>query len=282
MVSRIFTGLARFRVTAAYTAVLVTVAGTLSTLGPQVQKNVIAYTSTNLYNLQRGHLGTLAGSAFVTDGGQIYIWLPGLVCLLALAEWFWRGRRLVVAFTLGHVGATLIVAVWLAVATYVGWLPKSVTLASDVGVSYGAAGVLGALTAEVPPRLRPGWMGWWLVVGMLIAASGRDFTAIGHVLALTLGVLLAMRFRADTRWTPTQLVLLAIGVVFGYVMLAGSSRMTTPIVGVAAALIAVTAWWGARRWGRRRIHEPLAEFEAATPACPGRYVVGLSSCGAAR
>jgi hypothetical protein len=258
VVSRIFTGLARLRVTAAYAAVLVTVAGTLSMLGPQVQKSVIGHMSTNLYNLQRGHLGTLVGSALVTDGGPIYIWLPGLVCLLALAEWFWRGKRLVMAFALGHVGATLIVAVWLAVATYVGWLPKSVTLASDVGVSYGAAGVLGALTAAIPPRLRPGWIGWWLAVGMFTAASGQDFTPIGHALALTLGVLLAMRFRAATRWTPTQLALLAVGVVFGYMMLAGSSGMTTPIVGVAGALITLTVWWVARRWGRRRIPEPLA------------------------
>jgi len=161
------------------------------------------------------------------------------------------------AFALGHVGATLIVAVWLAVATYVGWLPKSVTIASDVGMSYGAAGVLGALTAAIPPRLRPAWSGWWLAVGMLNAAPGHDFTAIGHALALTLGVLLATRFQAATRWTPTQLVLLAVSVVFGYGMLAGSSPLTASIVGVAGALIALTAHWIARRWGRRRIHEPL-------------------------
>jgi hypothetical protein len=253
-----FTGLARLRVTAAYAAVLVAVAGTLSMLGPQVQKSVIAHTSTNLYNLERGHLGTLVGSAFVTDGDQIYVWLPGLVCLLALAERVWRGRRLVTAFALGHVGATLIVAVWLAAATYVGWLPKSVTLASDVGVSYGAAGVLGALTAAIPPRLRPAWIGWWLAIGVLIAAPGKDFTAIGHALGLTLGVLLATRFHAATRWTPTQLVLLAVSVVFGYGMLSGSSPLTAPIVGVAGALIALAAQWIPGRWGRQRIHEPAA------------------------
>jgi hypothetical protein len=258
VVSRMFTGLVRLRVTAGYAAVLVAVAGTLWMLGPQVQKSVIAHMSTNLYNLQRGHLGTLVGSAFVTDGRQIYVWLPGLVCLLALAEWLWRGRRLVMAFALGHVGATLIVAVWLAVAIHVGWLPKSVTLASDVGVSYGAAGVLGALTAAIPPRLRPAWIGWWLAVGVLIAAPGQDFTAIGHALALTLGVLLATRFHAATRWTPTQLVLLAVSVVFGYGMLAGSSPLTAPIVGVAGALIALTAQWIARRWGSRRIRERVA------------------------
>jgi len=258
VVSSMFTGVVRLRVTAAYAALLVAVAGTLSMLGPQAQKSVIAHMSTNLYNLQRGHLGTLVGSAFVTDDVQIYVWLPGLVCLLALAELFWRGRRLVMAFALGHVGATLIVALWLAVATHVGWLPKSVTLASDVGVSYGAAGVLGALTAAVTPRLRPAWIGWWLAIGLLIATSGQDFTAIGHALALTLGVLLATRFHAATRWTPTQLALLAVSVVFGCVMLVGSSPMTAPIIGVVGALIALTAQWIAWRWRHRRIHEPVA------------------------
>src|ERR1700730_6571383 len=150
VVSRMFTGLVRLRVTAGYAAVLVAVAGTLWMLGPQVQKSVIAHMSTNLYNLQRGHLGTLVGSAFVTDGRQIYVWLPGLVCLLALAQ--------------GQVGATLIVAVWLAVAIHVGWLPKSVTLARDVGVSYGAAGVLGALTAAIPARQGSPWIGWGVAV----------------------------------------------------------------------------------------------------------------------
>jgi hypothetical protein len=258
VVSRMMTGVVGLRVTAAYAAVLVAVAGTLSMFGPRVQKSVIAHMSTNLYNLERGHLGTLVGSAFVTEGGQIYIWLPGLLCLLALAEWFWRGRRLVMTFALGHVGATLIVAVWLAVATYVGWLPKSVTLASDVGVSYGAASVLGALTAAIPAGLRPAWIGWWLGVGLLIAASRQDFTAIGHALALTLGVLLSMRFHAAARWAPTQLVLLAVSVVFGYAMLVGSAPMTAPIVGVAGVLIALTAQWIARRSGRRRIHESVA------------------------
>jgi hypothetical protein len=73
-------------------------------------------------------------------------------------------------------------------------------------------------------------------MGLLIAASGQDFTAIGHALALTLGVMLSMRFHAAARWVPTQLVLLAVSVVFGYVMLVGSSPMTAPIVGGAGAV----------------------------------------------
>ena len=60
----------------------------------------------------------------------------------ALAELFWRSGRLILAFGLGHVGATLIVAVGLAAAIRFGWLPISVAHASDVGMSYGAVAVL--------------------------------------------------------------------------------------------------------------------------------------------
>jgi len=263
VVSRMFTGLVRLRVTAGYAAVLVAVAGTLWMLGPQVQKSVIAHMSTNLYNLQRGHLGTLVGSAFVTDGRQIYVWLPGLVCLLALAEWLWRGRRLVMAFALGHVGATLIVAVWLAVAIHVGWLPKSVTLARDVGVSYGAAGVLGALTAAIPPRLRPAWIGWWLSVGLLMVCVGSDFANTGHFVALLLGILLSIRFGTVTRWTRARVVLLVVSVSFGYLVVVntGLSLVVVPIVGVAGAL---AAHWVAGRWRARRVQTALAVALPAT------------------
>jgi hypothetical protein len=114
-----------------------------------------------------------------------------------------------------------------------------------------------------------------LAVAVLIAASGHDFTAIGHALALTLGVLLAMRFRADTRWTPTQLVVLAVGVVFGYVMLAGSSRMTAPIVGVAGALIALTSRWVVRRWG-----PAVLSWRSATPGLVSAMIMRGRSAAA--
>ena len=108
-------------------------------LGPQVQDRVISHVSTNLHNLSHGHIGTLLGSAFVIDAGPIYVWLPGLVCLLALAELMWGSGRLVVAFAVGHVGATLLVAAGLTAAVELGWLPLSVSRATDVGMSYGAA-----------------------------------------------------------------------------------------------------------------------------------------------
>ena len=143
--------------------------------------------STNLHNLAHGHLSTLVGSAFVEDGGDVFVWLPGLVCLLALGELIWRSRGLLIAFVVGHVGATLLVAVGLVAAVEAGWLPTSVARASDVGVSYGAVCVLGALTASIPSRWRAVWIGWWLGIGVA-AALGTDFTPFGHILALLLGL----------------------------------------------------------------------------------------------
>ena len=232
--------LAPVRVTVAYAIVLCIVGVTVPALGPRAQATVVSQMSTNLHNLARGRLGTLIGSAFITDGDDLYAWLPGLVCLLALGELFWRGGRLVVAFALGHIGATVLVAVGLAVAVEARWLPMSIARADDVGISYGAAAVLGALTSVVPRRWRPAWVGWWSGIALL-AASGADFTAVGHAVALTLGMGLSVRLRPDARWTPLRGVLLAVAVAFGYVTLTGASPLAAPAGGLAGLLTALAA-----------------------------------------
>ncbi len=196
MLLRLLARLARVRVTVAYAVIVTCVTVALYALGPQVQDRVIRHASTNLHNLSHGHLGTLLGSAFVIDAGPIYVWLPGLVCLLALAELMWRSGRLVVAFAAGHIGATLLVAVGLTAAVELGWLPLSVSRATDVGMSYGAAAVLGALTAAIPRRWRPAWIGWLLAVGVAVVAVGRDFTDVGHAVALALGMLVVDAVRS--------------------------------------------------------------------------------------
>ena len=251
MLSRVLSRLSLVRVTVGYSAMLVAIATTLLVLGPRVEDAVVSHMSTNLHNLARGHFATLIGSIFVTSNGFIYVWLPGLICLLALAELFWRSGRLILAFGLGHVGATLIVAVGLTAAIRFGWLPISVARASDVGMSYGAVAVLGALTTAIPARWRPGWIGWWLAVAVLAVFSGDDFTNAGHLVALMIGMSLSARFRVVVRWTPVRCVLLAIGAAFGYLVLANElSLVIAPIAGLLGALIVHGA---AHRWRSRRV-----------------------------
>jgi len=237
--ARTLSGVAALRVTMAYALALVAVSAALTALGPHTRDAVVSRMSTNLHNLAHGRLSTLVGSAFVEDGGDVFVWLPGLVCLLALGELIWRSRGLLIAFALGHVGATLLVAVGLVAAVEAGWLPTSVARASDVGVSYGAVCVLGALTTSIPSRWRAVWVGWWLGIGVA-AALGTDFTPFGHILALLLGMGLSYRLRPIARWTPIHMALLFGGVAFGYFLMSGPSTVA-PVGGLAGTLIALLA-----------------------------------------
>ena len=223
MVYAALSRLARLRVTVAYGAILVCVNTTLLALGPALQDRVIRHASTNLHNLSHGHLGTLFSSAFVVDAGPIAVWLPGLLCLLGLAELLWRSARLVVAFAVGHVGATVLVAIGLTAGVSWGWLPRTVARATDVGMSYGATAVLGALTPAIPRRWRALWVGWWLAVGAAVVAVGDDFTDVGHVVALVLGMVAATRFGRPAAWSPTRVAMLVVATSFGFLVLANSA-----------------------------------------------------------
>ena len=264
--SRILVSLSALRVTLAYCAALMVVAAVLLVLGPDAQNSVVARMSTNLHNLKQGHLDTLFGSAFVTDGDLIFASLPGLVCLLAVAELLLRGWRVVLAFLLGHVGATLIVAVGLAIAVHNGWLPTETARATDVGISYGVAAVLGALTAAIPNRWRPGWTGWWIATAVLVATVNKDFTSVGHTVALMLGVMLSWRFGSPARWTPTRLGLLAAGAWFGYLVIDGAAVPIAPVVGLVSAVSAVIAHRLVVRWrsAEHPAHQPRPADEVNT------------------
>jgi hypothetical protein len=249
VLSQVLSRLSLVRVTVGYAAMLVGVAATLSMLGPRVEDAVIGHMSTNLDNLARGQFATLIGSVFVTSSCFIYVWLPGRICLMALAELFWRSGRLILAFGLGHVGATLIVAGGVAAAIQFGWVPISVARASDVGMSYGAVAVLGALTSAIPASRRQVWIGWWLAVALLAAFAGDAFTNAGHLVALIIGMSLSVQFPVVARWTPMRCVLLATASAFGYLVLANELPVAlAPIAGLLGALI---GHWATHLWRGR-------------------------------
>jgi Rhomboid-like protein len=264
MVIGMLSRLARVRITLGYAFALTSVSVALVVLGPRARQHVIALASTNLHNLAHGHLATLFGSAFVTDAGPIWFWLPCLVCLLALAELIWRSGRLALVFVTGHIGTTLLVALGLTAAIEFGWLPLSISRASDVGVSYGAVAVLGALTAAIPRRWRPAWVGWWLPVGIASAALSADFTDVGHAIALALGMLASTRLAGPARWTPVRYALLAVGASFGFLMLAHGEWTT--LIGAAGGLLGAVAATGITRSRMARRRVPVAALAAAEPA----------------
>lgn len=222
MIDDILSRLAQVRFTAGYVAALGAVSTAILMLGPQEHERVIRHASTNLHNLAHGHLLTLLGSAFVVEAGPLYFWMPFLTCLLALVELHLRTIRLIVAFLVGHIGATLVVAAALAAAVTLGWLPLSITRASDVGMSYGALAALGALTATIPQRWRAAWIGWWVSASVAAGFVGGEFTNAGHTVAVILGVLVAARFRGPIRWTLVRCLMLAMSSGFGFLMLANT------------------------------------------------------------
>jgi hypothetical protein len=250
MVVSLLGGLARVRFTMAYAVIVTCITTTLLSLSPEMQNRIIRHASTNLHNLSHGRIGTLVGSAFVVDAGPIYAWLPGLVCLLAVAELLWRSGRLVLVFGLGHIGTTLLVALGLLAAVELGWLPMSVSRATDVGMSYGAAAVLGSLTAAIPSRWRPAWVGWWLAVAAAMAVTGTDFTDVGHALALLLGMAASTRFGHPGQWTRLRYGLLIVGAAFGYLVLSSTGLLVATAAGLAGAVVGEC-------WVRARIRHAL-------------------------
>jgi hypothetical protein len=220
MIHGILSRLARVRFTVGYMAALVTVSTVILLVDPRTHDLIIQRASTNLHNLSHGRLHTLLDSAFVVEAGPLYFWMPFLACLLALAELHLRSMRLMVAFLVGHVGATLVVVAALAAAIELGWMPVSIARASDVGMSYGALAVIGALTATIPRRLRPAWIGWWISAGLISGVVGGDFTNAGHAVAVVLGVLVASRLRRPVHWTLVRLFMLVNASGFGFLILA--------------------------------------------------------------
>lgn len=232
--------LARVQFTVGYVAVLLGVSCAILVLGPHWHDVLVQRASTNLHNLSHGHIGTLLGSALVVDAGPLYFWLPFLTCLLALAELHLRTIRLIVAFLVGHIGATLVVAAALAASVEFGWLPTSVAHASDVGMSYGALAVLGAMTAAIPARWRPAWIGFWIAAGTTSAIIGADFTDAGHTVAVILGVLVSARFRQPIHWTPVLSMMLVASAGFGFLVLAHhwGTMAAAPVTGALGAFVA--------------------------------------------
>jgi hypothetical protein len=261
MIGGIFNRLARVRFTVGYVAVLLAISCALLALGPHAHDVLVQRASTNLHNLARGHVGTLLGSALVVDAGPLYFWLPFLTCLLALAELHLRTIRLVVAFLVGHIGATLLVAAALAAAVEFGWMPVSITRASDVGMSYGALAVLGAMTAVIPQRWRAAWVGWWVAAGLASAIIGGDFTDAGHTIAVVLGVLVSARFQQPIRWTPVRFLMLAASSGFGFLMLAHhwGTMAAASSFGILGAVVAYTV---AQSFARRGALPLAADAQA--------------------
>lgn len=171
-------------------AVVVLALELLLLTAPDLRDRVVAQSSTNLVNLRSHPLTALASSAFVLSTPWSLTLLPLLVWGYGTVQrWFGRLSAVIVG-AVGHVGATLVVAVLLASGIAHGAVEHGVESAADVGVSYGLVAVGGVCLYLLPRR-------WRLPVAAVLVAGlaaalvlDQDFSDLGHSVALVIGIAL--------------------------------------------------------------------------------------------
>jgi hypothetical protein len=165
---------------------------TLALSPASLTASVVGRTSTNLANLRTHPIEALTTSVFVVpDLDGLWLVLAMLVALAYGQAWVGRFATIVV-LVIGHVGATLFVAILLITGLGAHLVPSSVIFADDVGVSYALVAILGWLTARVARRYRPWYV---LALAVYFVAPGLDdftFNDAGHATALVLGLSLAV------------------------------------------------------------------------------------------
>ena len=149
-----------------------------------------------------------------------------------------------------------------------GWLPWSITRASDVGMSYGALAVLGALTEAIPRLWRPAWVGWWVFAAMALRRRRWSIsTDAGHTVAVILGLLVSAQFRGPIHWTPVRFLMLLGSSGFGFLLLA---HHWGPMAAASAfGLLGAVAVHQLVRLTRARMAPSAASLVAARPVLTG-------------
>jgi hypothetical protein len=197
-----------------YLFVLLITTWVLRTSTVTLGKQLLWLHSTNLTHLRDDPLSVLVTSAFWLTGFEIVAWLVLFPLVLAPAEKWLGTVRAIVAFTVGHVGATLLTAGGIAFMVRHGLAPRRLRDVIDVGSSYGFF----AVAAVFSYRFRGRWGLLW--AGALLLGTGSmivvqtEFADYGHLVAVLIGLLLYPLTRAEgvrTRsrwpiWRPPSLL----------------------------------------------------------------------------
>jgi hypothetical protein len=183
----------RCQLTAIYLLLLVAFSLVLAQLPPRLADKVVLHVSTNLRGLRETPLFVLVASAFVLWGGLVGLLLLPLVAVVMGTVERWLGKlATVLVFALGHVGATLGLAVMLVSGISHRVIDPQIATVHDVGVSYGLLALAGTVTARVPARWRALYAAAIGGSSFGMFAISRDPTDLGHVFAAIIGLVLAV------------------------------------------------------------------------------------------
>jgi Rhomboid-like protein len=180
--------LSRLRVAPGYLAVVVGIRAAMCLWADAAARATLVHAnSTNVTNLRHGRFYTLLTSTAVLDGRGCLPALLALGIVLGIGELAWGHLGMVALFLYGHLAATILVFAGLVTGLALHKLCQGVAGAADVGPSYGAMAVLGALLAHRTVKHRARWQLAAAVVALTITLLDRTFTDAGHLTALLLG-----------------------------------------------------------------------------------------------
>lgn len=167
---------------------VVTVAAAYLGIDPARRTAVVHANSTNVVNLLHGRWYTLLTSAVLLAGRGCLPVLLVLGLVLSIGELAWGPTGVIAVFWYGHVVASLLVFAALATGTSLHHLCQRLVGAADVGPSYGAVAVLGALLVHQALPHRARWQVTAVLLAVAVTALHRTFTDAGHLTALLLGL----------------------------------------------------------------------------------------------
>jgi hypothetical protein len=165
-------------------------------LSKRLRDAVLLTHSTTLAHLKQEPLTVLFGSAMWTDVDElVFMAVTAFIYLAPLERWIGTWRTLL-AFLAGHIGATVLIALWIEETVVL--TPEQDRVYSrtiDVGISYGAY----ACAALLAYRLRWPWRFsvWALFLAYLLYQASLtdfdatiDYTPLGHLVAFGIGLAL--------------------------------------------------------------------------------------------
>ncbi|MEV8516850.1 rhomboid-like protein [Dactylosporangium sp. NPDC051484] len=188
--------LARVRLAPLYVLAVVVIGLVLDhAVSEQTRLRVVLANSSNVANLGQHRIWTLVTSAFVLDGQVRVFVMVQLLLLLAVAEVMWGWRRLLEVFFVSNAVASCLVYGLLLAGVRANRIDSAITMASDVGTSYGTHAVAGALAFTLPVRARRFLVPLALGVAAVPLLFDATFTDVGHLLATLLGFLAGWQMR---------------------------------------------------------------------------------------
>jgi hypothetical protein len=165
-------------------------------LPPKLRDAVLLTHSTTLAHLKHEPLTVLFGSAMWTDVDELlFMTFTAVIYLAPLERWIGTWRT-VLAFLAGHIGATVLIALWIEETVLITPEQDRVYARTiDVGISYGAycCAALLAYRLRWPYRLSV----WALLLAYLLYQASLtdfdaavDYTSLGHLVAFGIGLAL--------------------------------------------------------------------------------------------